>query len=396
MDSLDKAEPIEKVAANFDHFDAESVTCPWARWARLREEAPIAWSEKNGGYWVLTRYAEVCEALRDTETFSNHLKGVQIPSKPVPHLPPSEFDGHEHSAYRHVVNPLLAPEKVEQHQSRIEEIVRRHVEPALASAAFDVGNDVAVPITQDVTQLVLGMEDAPADMKQCAEDLAHMKPNAEEAGKRLFEIVTAEVTRRRASPGDDAISTLLKTKFDDTRLLTDDEIVRMTVLLILAGLDTTTSAITGSTWYLVQNSQALQQLATADERLWRLALDELVRWTGPTTGSARTVTRDVDFHGVRMRAGDRVMPLTASGNRDPSAFTEHPDDVRLDRFPNRHLGFGMGPHRCVGSHLAKAVLKTTLQALVKGLGEFRLKDPRLVAWEGGTVRGIRSLPLVRK
>src|SRR5277367_516642 len=94
------SEEIESIAREFDHYDRESANCPWPRWERLRNEAPVAWSEKNGGFWVISSYDFITEALRDTETFSNHLKGVTIPTKPVPRLPPSEFDGTAHTAYR--------------------------------------------------------------------------------------------------------------------------------------------------------------------------------------------------------------------------------------------------------------------------------------------------------
>jgi cytochrome P450 len=394
------SEEIEKIAREFDHYDRESANCPWPRWARLRKEAPVAWSEKNGGFWVISRYDYITEALRDTETFSNHLKGVTIPTKPVPRLPPSEFDGAAHAAYRRVANPLLSPDKVSAYLPRIREIALAYAEPLLKQDAFDAAADFAVGVTQDVTQLVLGIADAPADLKKSAEDLVLMRGDPEEAGRRLFTFVTAEVDKRRNSPGEDAISQLIETRYEEegkeSRPLTQDEVTRMTVLLILAGLDTTTSAIAGSIWYLLQNPEAQNRLIAADERGWRLAVDEFVRWTAPVTGSARTVTKDTEFHGCPMRSGDRVFVMGASGNRDEAAFTDDPNNVVLDRFPNRHVGFGMGPHRCVGSHLAKAELQIALQAILKGLGNFRLADTEKVAWEASNVRGIRRLPLVRK
>jgi cytochrome P450 len=393
-------EEIEKIAREFDHYDRESANCPWPRWARLRKEAPVAWSEKNGGFWVISRYDYITEALRDTETFSNHLKGVTIPTKPVPRLPPSEFDGAPHAAYRRVSNPLLSPDKVAAYLPQIREIANAYAEPLLEQDAFDAAADFAVGVTQDVTQLVLGIADAPADLKKSAEDLVLMRGDPEEAGRRLFTFVTAEVEKRRKSPGKDAISQLIDTRYEEEgkegRPLTQDEVVRMTVLLILAGLDTTTSAIAGSIWYLLQNPEAQKRLIAADERGWRLAVDEFVRWTAPVTGSARTVTKDAEFHGCPMRSGDRVFVMGASGNRDETAFADDPNKVVLDRFPNRHVGFGMGPHRCVGSHLAKAELQISLQAILKGLGNFRLADSDKIAWEASNVRGIRSLPLVRK
>jgi cytochrome P450 len=215
------------------------------------------------------------------------------------------------------------------------------------------------------------------------------------SGRKLYEFLSVEVDKRRTSLTDDIIGTLVKAKFDDARQLTHEEIVNMALLLVLGGLETTVSATTGAVFYLVQHPEEQGRLLQADERLWRLALDEFVRWVSPLQGIGRTVRHDTDFKGCPMHAGDRVLMLWGSGNRDETAFRD-PEKVILDRFPNHHLGFGMGPHRCIGSHLAKAMMQISLQGFLKGLSNFRLEDPNGIVCTAAEARSWKRMRLVRK
>lgn len=124
------------------------------------------------------------------------------------------------------------------------------------------------------------------------------------------------------------------------------------------------------------------------------AVDEFLRWVSPSGGNGRTLTRDVELHGCTMKAGDRVMLVWGSGNRDPREF-EDPDEVRLDRDPNRHLTFGMGPHRCVGSHLGKTILRLAIEELGPRLDDLEIDPDGELGYVGGESRGLRHLPVVR-
>jgi cytochrome P450 len=123
-------------------------------------------------------------------------------------------------------------------------------------------------------------------------------------------------------------------------------------------------------------------------------VEEFVRWTSPVQGLARTVTSDTELGGCPLHQGERVMLLWGAGNRDETVF-DAPDEIQLDRYPNRHLGFGMGPHRCMGSHLAKVMVKIAIERAVRVLGDFELADPDGVRWAAGEARGIVELPLRR-
>ncbi|ALJ16331.1 cytochrome P450 [Sphingopyxis macrogoltabida] len=378
---------------DFDHYDDESAYSPYGRWEEMRSKCPVAWSEKNGGYFILSKYNDISEAIRNTGTFSS-AGGVTIPPKPVPKLPPNEFDPPVHGMYRRIVNPLFSPERVAENRPWMRAIARDYTQRMLKQDAFDVSIDCAMQVTQDVTQRLLGIVDAPDDMKRCAEDLVLMRGNAEESGAKLVELLNLEIDKRRTAPGDDVISTLLSASYDGKRPLTDHEIVHTSLLILLAGLDTTTSAIGGAVWYMLKHPEIREQLLGADQRTWRLALDEFVRWTSPAQGTARTLAHETEVNGCPMHSGERIFFLVASGNRDEEEFP-NPDEIVIDRFPNRHLAFGMGPHRCLGSHVAKAILQDVLEGLLEGLHNFRIKSDDDVVWEASNVRGIRSLPVVR-
>lgn len=385
---------VPRPTVEFDHRDSISADCPWARWAELRENSPIAWSESYGGFWLLTGYEEIFAAARDQHTFSSALKTTNIPPLPIPDQPPIFFDPPEHRGYREIINPFFTPAKVAEHGKWIHAICDGYTQKLLQRDTFDVAQDLAVKVTFDATMHVLGITEPAPELKEWAEDMSLQRENAESAALSLVQYLSEEVNRRRDAPGDDAISALISATYDEERPLTHDEIVKMSLLLVLAGLDTTTSAIAGAVLHLVQNPEAQKRLIDADDKLWRLALDEYVRWVSPVAGLARTVRNDTEFKGCPMNAGDRVLMMWGSGNRDSAEF-DRPDDVVLDRFPNRHLGFGLGPHRCLGSHLAKAILRATLEGLLKDLHRFRLSDPTAVKWVAAEVRGIRSLPLER-
>jgi cytochrome P450 len=393
-DAVKKTQPIEKIAADYDHRDHQSAYCPTERWTRFRKEAPISKSEKYGGFFMLSRYEDICDAARDPVTFASGINQVTIPALPTANKPPIDFDPPDHTAYRAIVNPFFTPAKVAEYKPWIQELSDGYAERLLEQDSFDVVTDLTFHVTHGVTVRALGITDPHPELRKWAEDLSLQVGDFQAAAQNMYGYLSGEVEKRRKSPADDVITALINSKYQDTRFLTHEEIVNTTLLLALGGLETTVSATSAAVWHLVQNPDDQKRLIEADERYWRLALDEFVRWASPLPGIARTVRHDTEFKGCPMHAGDRILMLWGSGNRDDAAF-DKPDEVILDRFPNRHLGFGMGPHRCIGSHLAKAMLQSMLKGLLKGLHNFRLV-PEGVVWGASEVRGMKHLPLIRK
>ena len=206
----------------------------------------------------------------------------------------------------------------------------------------------------------------------------------------LITFFVDEVARRRAEPGDDLLSDLLHGEVDGAPV-EEGVVLGMAALVLIAGVDTTWSAIGSSLWHLATHPEDTARLVD-DPSLMPLAVEELLRAYSPVT-MARVVTEDTDFAGCPMRAGDKVLMNFPAANRDPEAF-EDADRVILDRRLNRHVAFGSGIHRCAGSNLARMELRVALEEWLRRIPTFRLADGARSTWAGGQVRGPRRLLVV--
>jgi cytochrome P450 len=199
-----------------------------------------------------------------------------------------------------------------------------------------------------------------------------------------------EIAARRAAPSDDLISYLLDAEIDGRRL-SDDHIQGTLRLLLFAGIDTTWSAIGACLWYLAINEDDRKRLV-ADPALIPTAVEEFLRAYAPAT-VAREIVKETDIGGCPVKSGEMVLLSFPAANRDPAMFTDA-GRVIIDRSPNRHVAFGLGIHRCIGSHLARMEMTVALQEWLAGIPEFRLAQGAVVTWSKGAVRGPRRLPLV--
>jgi cytochrome P450 len=376
----------------FDHRDEESHNNPCPRWKQLRGDHPVAYSNAHDGFYVLSRYQDVVAAARDTSHFSSAARG--IPQKATPREPPINYDPPENRAYREILSPYFAPARIAEHEPWIREIVSEIVDPLIASQAFDVPRDVGMPLTRRVTLRFLGMADPPIELNEWVDTwVLRVDEAGRHAGEMLVKFLSDEIERRRQSFGQDVFSAALRATIGG-RPLTDEELVPMGLLLLGGGLETTTSALTAAIAHLIDHPENRARLLEEPE-IWDMAMDEFVRWASPVPCPGRMARQNAEVAGCPIPDGERVMLLYGSANRDETEFTE-PDTVILDRHPNRHLGFGMGPHRCLGSHLAKLQMKLALQRILPVLGDWQIEDPAKITWKAASSRGMSSLPLVRK
>jgi cytochrome P450 len=377
----------------FDHRDDLSHNNPWPRWKQMREEDPVAFSEAYGGFHVISRYDDIAEIARNTEDFSSALIR-NIPPLPGPRRPPIDYDPPASRLYRQILSPYFSLAKVAEYEPWIQELVFEIVDPLIASDAIDVPRDIGLPLTRRVILRIMGITDAPAELKEWIDtSVLEVDARSLDATEMIVDFLSHEIERCRKAPRSDLLSALLTAQFEG-RPLRDDELVGAARLLLAGGLETTSSALSGAIAHLIDRADDRSRLL-AEPEIWDAAMDEFVRWTGPVASVARTACRDSEVAGCPIRRGEPVLILFASGNRDEREFTD-PDTVILDRHPNRHLGFGMGPHRCIGSHLAKLQLRLTLQRIVPTLGDWKIEDPRKVTWKAAGTRSMISLPLVRK
>lgn len=383
------------LARDYDHFAPEFVDDPFGLWASLRAEEPVARSECHGGFHVVTRYADIDAAARDPETFTS-TDGAGIPPLPMIGMIPIDIDPPAQRAYRKVMDPALTIGPVMEREAEIRQIAVDLIEPLVGQAQFDAAQALAVHLSPRATLSFLGFPEEDHELMRVAtDDVTRLRgqdtPRIMEAGGEMLMTCVKLVNARRAAaePADDLLQLLLDGEFDG-RPLKDEEIVQYLAVLLFGAIDTTASAIAGSIWYLATHPEDQARLRALDE-IPNAALDELLRWVSPLQGLGRTVTKDTELGGCPLSAGDRVLLMWASGNRDTAVF-EDPDTVDLERRPNRHLAFGMGPHRCAGVHLGKLMMRVTLEEFLRRIGPFELGEGEL-KWLGGEARGLRAVPI---
>jgi cytochrome P450 len=268
------------------------------------------------------------------------------------------------------------------------------VDSFVGDGSVDAARDYAQQIPVRVIAAILGVPSSLSetftgwvrDILEFADD----PERRQRGGKGLIEFFVNEVALRKTEPGDDLLSELLHSQIDG-KPVDESVVLGVAALVLIAGVDTTWSAIGSSLWHLAMHPDDRHRLA-GDPDAMPLATEELLRAYSPVT-MARVVTEDTEFGGCPMKAGDKVLLNFPAANRDPAAF-EDAGRVVLDRQLNRHVAFGSGIHRCAGSNLARMELRVALEEWLKRIPEFRLADGAEITWAGGQIRGPRQIPVV--
>jgi cytochrome P450 len=387
------------------------VADPYPAWERLREEDPVHWSESLGG-WVLTRYADVRAALADVRLSADRITPFLSRRGPTATEAVEALlrrlglwvvftDPPIHTRLRGVLGRAFTGRAIELRRSRVEGIVGWLLDRAAAAGEFDVIRDFANPLPVAVIGDLLGIP--PEDherLKAWSDELAIFvgsaltTPDKDERAARgvaeLHEYFEDVVARRRAVPDDDLVTALLAAEQRDDGL-SQAELVASCVLLLFAGHETTTNLIGNSVLALLRNSAAARTWRE-DPALTASAVEELLRFDGPTAAMVRVAREDLPIDGRVVHRGDRLFLMINAANRDPRQFHE-PDRLDLRRADNRHLAFGHGIHFCLGAPLARLEGQVALPAL---LARFPRLSPRGEApeWLDSLVfRGMRSLPV---
>jgi cytochrome P450 len=395
--------PVSDWAIDFDHTDPTWVADPYPIWADLRQRCPIAHSDRYGGTWLPTTHELVSEVAYDTEHFTSRSVVVSNvkPSEldlpaPIGLAPPITSDPPFHAIARRMLLPAFSPKPINALEPFTRTLCRELLDATTGRTEFDAAVEYArhIPVRVIVQMLGFPQEDADIFRRFITQVLENVDQTAEERAEvinqgEIDEYMNAQIEEHRAHPRDDLTSFLLEAEIDGNKL--QIEHIRGTmVLLMIAGIDTTWSAIGASLWHLAQHPEDRKRLAH-DGDLWETAIEEFLRAYAPVT-MARMVKEDFDFHGCPMKKDDWLLLPFPSANRDPREFPD-PDTVKLDRVNNRHAAFGLGIHRCLGSNLARMELRVALEEWMTRYPEFELADPAGVTWSGGQVRGPRTLPV---
>jgi hypothetical protein len=391
--------PITDWATDFDHTHPDYAARAPEIWDELRERCPVAHSDRFGGVWLPTRHADVAEIAHDTEHFSS--EGVIVTGwkpeglAPVGYAPPITSDPPFHATARRLLLPAFSPKEIARWEPAAREACRELLDDLLAGDGDVV--DAAAQYAQHIpVRVIAEMLGVPREDGDRFRVFIHriMETPGEGIEGLVYEdtldwYLTRVIDDHRATPRDDLIGFLLNAEMDGRPLSTEH--IRGTIgLLLIAGIDTTWSAIGASLWHLAGHPDDRERICR-DPSVLPFAVEELLRFYAPVT-MARIVAEDVELGGECLRPRDWVLVPFPAANRDPDAF-ERAGEFVVDRARNRHVTFGLGVHRCLGSNLARMELRVAVEEWLARVPDFELADPGAVRWSTGQVRGPRVLPV---
>jgi cytochrome P450 len=389
---------------DFDVYDpdlAAPVDVLQQRVAELAGKGPVVYSPAYGGHWIVTQYKEIQAVLTDPETFSSYPNNLV--TNDIGKLIPVESDAPEHAGIRQALLPLFSPQRMKKLSEHIRVVVNELIDGFAGSGEAEFISQFAheLPARIFLALMDLPLNDAPL-FTEATDTILLGKPGgtAEEsnqarmmAGLKMFGYFQKVLEDRRARPGDDVTSAIVNSEVDfgdERRLLTDAELNRMFFVLLIAGLHTVQGSLAWSIVYLVNNPVQRDALIADPAKIGK-AVEEILRIEAAVV-PGRRATRDVQLGGVTISEGDQLILMLCSANRDGAEFDE-PDDFDIERFPNRHLSFGSGPHRCLGSHLARIELTVALEELHRRIPDYRLVESDPPIFHSSQVRGCIRLPI---
>ncbi len=384
----------EDLVVAWDHYDHAALQAdPVGCYDALRSRGRAFWSPLLGGFWVLTRYDDVRAVLQDPEVWSS--RDSAIPAREV-RLLPVNLDPPEHTKYRRIVNGPFSPTSVAGLEEDVRGVTRAlmdEIEAGLADGdEVDLLEDFAKPLPSRIFCAIFGLPvDQWREFVGWTEQVLHSSDlEARAAATAQLRAYLAElIVARREAPRDDLLSLLVAAEVDGVRL-TDAELVDFAHTLFTAGLDTVTNAIAFVLRHLGEHPRERRRLVDEPD-LAAAAVEEYLRLYG-FVQLTRTATRDTTVGGVQVRRGERVLLPLASAGRDETEFGPL-DEVDLERHPNRHLAFGAGPHRCVGSHLARLELQVVVQEWHARFPAYEVVPPGRPVGHGGGVAGLTEVRL---
>ncbi len=390
--------PVTDWATDFDHADPEYNLHAHEIWADLRERCPVAHTDRYHGAWLPVTHADVSRIAYDTEHFTSRSVVVstaeQLAEAPIGGAPPITSDPPFHHHARRLLLPPFAPKRIDPWEDDVRALCHQLIDDMADADVVDAAVQYAQHIPVNVIARMLGFPLEDADLfrgfvHDVLEGVNHSPAVRMAAFERLDAYLDAQIQDHVENPRDDLTNFLLEaTIFDQP--LSPDHVRGSIVLLLLAGIDTTWSAIGSSIWHLAGHPADLQRLQDEPE-LWPTAIEEFLRAYAPVT-MARMVAEDHDFNGCPMKKDEWVLLPFPAANLDPAEF-ERADEVLIDREVNRHAAFGLGIHRCLGSNLARLEVRVAVETFVERFPEFTLADPAAVRWSVGQIRGPRELPV---
>jgi len=394
--------PVQSWETDWDHADPAYNQNVHQIWDQLRGTCPVAHTDRYGGAWLPVTHADVSAVARDTDHFSS--EGAVLSNKPprdqwistapIGGAPPITSDPPFHADARRLLLPAFSPQVVAEWEPEIRRLCNELIDNMgdidIVDAAVQYAQNI--PVYVIARMLGLPLEDSDyfrETVHMVLEEIGAEFGERQGAFEKLDAYLTMHVQDHIDNPKDDLIGFLLNAKIYD-QPLSPQHVVGTIILLMVAGIDTTWSSIGSSIWHLAQHPSDLLRMVNEPELL-PTAIEELLRMYAPVT-MARIVAQDAEIGGCPVKRGDSVLLPFPAANRDPEVFPDA-DKVIIDREENRHVAFGLGIHRCLGSNLARLELRIAVQVFIQRFPKFELADPSTVTWSLGQVRGPRKLPV---
>jgi cytochrome P450 len=382
----------------FNPMDPEVLRNPYPTYKRMRDEYPVY--RHPAGFWALTRYQDVSEALKDAATFSSSAMGQQNPRGPGEGLGRSLIseDPPTHTEQRNTVNRGFSPSRIGALEPRIEELANELLTSFESRGHCDLTEEFANPLPVSVIVELLGLDpNKRDDFKKWSNDIIVGSTQAGGMGSTVIdsmlkfrETIAAAVEDRKLHPGSDLISILVDAGLGEG-ILDADSTIGFAGLLLAAGSETTTNLI-GNVMVTLMEDPGLLKQAREDHELIKPLLEESLRHDPPVQMLMRLTTTDTQIDGTEIPAGNLVMMMLGSANRDETRFP-NPDEFDIERNTQGHLGFGFGNHFCLGASLARLEGTIAIAQLIERLREPRLAAPEVEYHGSFLIRGPAKLPL---
>lgn len=396
-----------------DDFSAFDITAKDHRkhieplWSRMRAQPQLPRSAKFGGFYILTRHADVAAASRDAKLFSSAANGIAIPDLHAGgRLLPVESDPPHHTEYRALFAPFVTNAAMQKHEPLLRSLATGLLDQCAGQPRLDFVKAFARPFPAMAVLRILGIRATDVDRMahlvdtsvDGAEGEGRGGPRMIAAARELNDYLVRELQARQAAPHDpdNIISTLVHSSLPTAPLGLKEQ-TSLLKIFIFGGFTTTTFALASAMRWLLEQPADFDRLRNHPELL-RSAVDEFVRFSSPGTYVARTAMQDTVIGTTPVCKGDRVLLCYGAANRDAAVF-ERPAELMLDRplnqqTGNRHLGFGNGPHGCMGIHLARLEMRVALEECLKTLGDYRVDPHGKIEWASGETEGMTTLPLL--
>jgi len=393
--------PVVDFATDWDHTDPQWVENPYPIWEDLRNRCPVAHTNRYGGGWFPATHEGVSMVAKDTDNFTsrtvvigNGRPGEEAPPAPIGVAPPISSDPPFHAIARRLILPAFAPGPINALEPQIRALCNTLIDNMGDSDVVNGGFQYAQYVPVGVIQQMLGfpLEDIELFLEFVhiiLEGVDHPVEQRMEEFAPIEAYINAQIQDHIDNPRDDLTSYLLNVEVMGQKLQ-PEHIFGTIVLVLIAGIDTTWSAIASSLYHLATNPEDLARLVNEPE-LMDTAVEEFLRFYAPVT-MARLVKEDMEYLGCPMKKDDWILLGFPAANRDPAAFKDA-DKFIIDRAENRHVAFGLGIHRCAGSNLARLELRVAIEEFIKRFPSFTLDNSSKVTWSQGQVRGARNVPI---